>query len=713
MSPVSRVAPEVSKPKLRRKGRLALAVAASASGLLAIPAGSQPPREPVPTDIRPAPQGEENKGPPAPTAGSAGNVEASPSKVLLVPIIAPAGGWTKTFRRFVEDPGPEPSRPSGCDRGTDYLDQAWLATCFGPGAAMIVEDSVHGASLRLSGDDALLYAGVERANVAFFEEGYVNSGILVSVDTGNSSGFALKVVSGSLGRIRNNAFEECRIDKAVRSESLHRYAERRMMRGCRNGRPFNLYLLERDFRRLADDGERWVSQVGYRVEPIPAEPGLAKLQALDNAADPVAAPKAGRASRDAMEAPQPIEARPLVSMVAGVANDRSPSIGSVRGYAAATLRWPAGFLFAAEVGRTEGGLDGSATARAALTPRWSGEIRGDANQAEIVDPLLRPLDIRSRGWGIEGAVLFGAISCPLTPLFAATQTGAPRRASSRGFERCRLAGRFLGDVPIDWSPARELEFGLSVSHRESRSFLFGEPFSFAPGAVDGRSHVTALRGTINWLQRGRAGVGGARGWTFAARLQASFGLDGSASDIAGLAAPPRHFAVVRAEAGYARQLRFGRLVVTGRLSGQWTGDLLYTSERLPVGGVNSVRGYPEAALLADRGVIGSVEISRLVSLTGRRPVQSPATDDPGQVRLSLFADGAVASSLNPNARFDETLGSVGAGIAWLPRPWIELSAQYGLRLGGDLAGPGSALANDGIHFGLRIWPLRLLGLEGD
>ena len=207
--------------------------------------------------------------------------------------------------------------------------------------------------------------------------------------------------------------------------------------------------------------------------------------------------------------------------------------------------------------------------------------------------------------------------------------------------------------------------------------------------------------------RGRAGDAGERGWTFAARFQLSLGLDGSATDIAGLVAPPRHFSLVAGQIGYARELPFAGLVLTARATAQWTRDLLYTPLRFPVGGVNSVRGYPEAVLLADRGVAGSVELSRVVSLDPRSDSGTLAGRDLLRFRVSAFADAAYAEILNRDLPSRNVLASVGAGLAWIPTEAVELRFQYGLRLGDDLVQSDSSLANRGFHFRLTIEPLRL------
>lgn len=608
----------------------------------------------------------------------------APTSVVIVGAV----DWQRLFPRLIE----ATSDHGDCGAAARaYLDLAWLRSCFGEAAV-----AGHGPDLQLTvSSPGELYAGIERANRVFFQQGYVNSGVRLVTAPVGATGLVLRVVDGRAGMLpEGGQFVPCRLshDNSAGRGTAHRYVERRLMRDCDPDRPFNVYFLELDFRRLADDRERWIDRINARLEPVPGEErqGLATVNEAPS-------------GEGAM-----IVRHPPVELRVGVANDRSPSIGSVRGFAAATLRGPTGSLIDAEVGTTEGALDTTATLYLALAPRWTAAFRGDINEAGVVDPILRPLRIRSRGWGGEVSLVFNPINCPLTPLFGSPTGRETRQAYSRnGVEICALGARLPGDAPLDWSPARDLSVAITLSHQVSRTYLLGEPFSFAPGSVDGRSYVTTLRGSLDWLVRGRAGAGGERGWTFAARLQLSQGLDGSATDIAGLAAPPRHFSLVAGQIGYAKELPVSRLVLTARVAAQWTRDLLYTALRFPVGGVNSVRGYPEAVLLADRGVAGSVELSRVVSLDPRSDAGTVAGRDLLRFRISAFADAAYAQILNPDARSRNGLASVGTGIAWIPSDAVELRVQYGLRLGDAFDRTDSSLARRGLHFRLTVDPLRL------
>lgn len=641
--------------------------------------------------------------------------DSTPIQVTL----PPEARWQKVFPVMIRQARPGKAEQADlCVPAGRFLDVDWMRACLADG----MEIQVNGTETVLTVErDHLprLYANIEKANTAFYENGYVNSGIVLEETEAN---FTIDPVDG---RLLDATGRPCSFDRPVDPPAnaavakgrrlpsgAYPYVRRRLMQGCDPKKPFNVYLLERDFRRLADDSEPWIDNVNMRLRPRRGTKGEAELVSPRDsnegpAGQGVSLPSDPAAS-GATTPPPFVVTKPRIEAEIGIANDRPPSTGSLRGFAGLTVRGPAGFLFSADAGATEGALDGAGSLLLALRPRWSVRLAADFNEAEVVDPLLRPLDIRSRGWGVDGSLYYGAIRCPLTPLFGEPLLREPRRASAgHGIESCRLAARRIGDVPVGWASARDLTLGLTLSHRSSQSFLLDEPFSFAPGSVDGRSHVTAIRASADWLQRGRTGPGGERGWTLGGRLRLSVGLDGSATDIAGLATPSRHFVLVSGQIGYSRQLRWKELVLTARLSGQWSNGLLYTSERLPVGGPNSVRGYPQATLLVDRGLVGSVELSRYFSLGRERvPFGEGGGFDPMRFQVLLFADAAWASNLNPATRRKDELGAVGAGLAWVPSEAVTIRVDYGLRLGRDLAGPGPALVNDGLHFSVTVRPLR-------
>lgn len=623
-------------------------------------------------------------------------------------LIDPADGQT-SFPILLTEPSPksgsmpepEPcasTRPEGADA---KFDAAWLARCLGG------ELGRDGRIVAVHRTPAEIRSTIERANRALYENGYVNSGWLVRPGD-NPDSMNLQLVRGQLVAFRDGKPVPCAF--AVPSDGdarRHRYVERRLMQGCSSNQPFNVYALERNFRRLADHRQTSVGRLDLRLEAVCNQNGLAVLGPRREEEGSCVQP--GQTGQTAAGRIAPL---PGIELIAGLANSRAPSIGSDRGYIAATLRPMTGLLVEGEAGITKGALDGSAGLSFEAAPRWTAGLRADANTADVVDPALRPLDIRSRGWGAEASISYGAIQCPLTPLYGDGQSREARTAYlGDGLERCRLAARKADDSPVGWSAGHDLAVSLALSHRESTSFLLGRPFSFSPGALDGKSRVTALRGTVDWLVRGRAGRSGERGWTLAARFQLTQGIDGSATDIAGIAGPEPGFTLMRLQMGYARELGVAGLVFSARLNGQLANGPLYTAERFAIGGVESVRGYAEASLLADSGITASVRLNKVVSLDRNRNSEGLAGDDPYRFRLGAFLDAGRGTTIARGPNISTDLASAGVSLAWIPADWIELRADYARHLTAKLPFTGDSLAERGVHFSLTIEPLKLLKLR--
>ncbi len=621
--------------------------------------------------------------------------------------------WQTLFHNyFSKDKARTRAETDACLASTRArLDLEWFVQC-------VRSDGISGKSGLTGIPQDMLYRGLQRANLALYQNGYINSGFVLREIAG-PPGKRVAHVKLVVGQLTDRSGKTlCTLtDTRTSRTSAERHAEIRLMEGCGPAHPLNLYLLERNFRRLADDNDPWVKRVIMKLEPVDGPindvVGKAYLR-LDRPAD-------GIDPSAAMPLPKRdetrlgyVKARPFFSPVIGVANNRVPSIGSWRGFSSGTMRGPLpGMLVTGEVGLTRGALDGSAAVSIELTPDLSLQASGDVDDAAVVDPILRPLDIQSRGEGGELGLVYRPIRCPLTPRFGNpasldTRPLARRVSDGQGIGACAIAARLMGDAPLGWAAATDVSLGLSLSHRRSRSFLLGMPFSFSPGSVDGRSFTTALRFSTDLLKRGRADRAGMRGWTLAAGLKVSRGLDGSATDIAGLSSPSPHFWSVSGYVTYARQLPGTNLILVGRAAGQWADGLLYTSERFALGGANSVRGYPEAVVLVDRGVAGSVQLSKGFSLNGR--AAGPAGFDPLRFRILAFADGAMGNSIGSAGTVH--LLSVGAGVAWAPSPALDLRVEYGRRLGDRFAASGDSLANRGFHFSLTIQPFELFS-KGD
>ncbi|MEE4154702.1 MAG: ShlB/FhaC/HecB family hemolysin secretion/activation protein [Erythrobacter sp.] len=486
---------------------------------------------------------------------------------------------------------------------------------------------------------------VQLINRALVANGYINSGVLIDGPPPEPGGILkLQLVFGQVVDAEGQPGADISFGGRGRNRLTERFVEQRLPAIARV--PLNAIALEREFRLLAANPA--IDTVSADLQPG-ERPGEARLSLL-------------------------IDPAPLFDFYTSFANSRAPSIGGERigfgGFLRNLLR--PGDVISAETGFTSGRQDLIAGYEAPLIgPRSLFHVRGGFNNAAVVDPELLDLDITAQDWQIEGGLGVRVVDRPLTP-----------QGTGRG-----------------WRTARELILGASVFHRQSDTTLLGRPFSFTPGAVNGRAEYTALRLTGDFADRGVNRV-------FAVALTLTQGLDGTLSDIPGLISPDRDFRAARLQVSYARRLSENGLELRSRLVGQYADGILYSGERFAAGGAQSVRGYRETLVLADTGLNGSVELVRAFSLSGRG--EGRLAFDPGRFSASVFADGAILGNREGPAPAAGELASVGATLAWAPAPWLEAMAAYGEALIDAPITGSRDLQDRGVSFRITVRPLALL-----
>jgi hemolysin activation/secretion protein len=117
----------------------------------------------------------------------------------------------------------------------------------------------------------------------------------------------------------------------------------------------------------------------------------------------------------------------------------------------------------------------------------------------------------------------------------------------------------------------------------------------------------------------------------------------------------------------------------------WSPDALADAERFSLGGPTSVRGYPAAWSLGDRGVFGSIE-GRYRFRVAAVPVMFSLFTDAGYVARK-YADTSTPQSAN--------LSSVGMGQSRAPLPWLSAEVAGAVPTGDNKSADG--------HEGGRIW----------
>ncbi|WP_233263155.1 ShlB/FhaC/HecB family hemolysin secretion/activation protein [Cognatiluteimonas profundi] len=118
--------------------------------------------------------------------------------------------------------------------------------------------------------------------------------------------------------------------------------------------------------------------------------------------------------------------------------------------------------------------------------------------------------------------------------------------------------------------------------------------------------------------------------------------------------------------------------VRAGVSGQVASKNLDPSEKMVLGGMDGVRGYPQGEAFGDQGYLASVEASLLLAgLSGHVP---------GQVHLLGFVDnGRVTINKNPWYVGDNerTLSSAGVGMTWDDPGNFAVRTYYARKLGNE------------------------------
>ncbi|BAY96229.1 surface antigen D15 domain-containing protein [Tolypothrix tenuis PCC 7101] len=237
--------------------------------------------------------------------------------------------------------------------------------------------------------------------------------------------------------------------------------------------------------------------------------------------------------------------------------------------------------------------------------------------------------------------------------------------------------------PLTYTPNSEFALSLAFDLRRSQTFILNDiPFSFTEGPEDGKSRVTVIRFSQDWLQRNANTV-------LAARSQFSFGIDAIDATINNSGTDGLFFSWV-GQFQWVQRLS-PRILMLAKINTQLTPDSLLTLEKISIGGVETVRGYRQNQLVADNGVVGGIE------------VRIPLTSNVETLQVLPFFDiGTVWNNRDRNPD-PQTLASLGLGLQWQPISGFLLRVDYGLPLI-VTSDRGSSLQDNGFNFSVRYQP---------
>lgn len=241
--------------------------------------------------------------------------------------------------------------------------------------------------------------------------------------------------------------------------------------------------------------------------------------------------------------------------------------------------------------------------------------------------------------------------------------------------------------PIIQRPTNEFTLGLTFSRQESQTELGIDnigPFPLSAGADDqGRTKISALRFFQEYVQRSDRQV-------FAARSQFSVGL-GLFNATINDDAPDSQFFAWRGQAQWTRLLaRDSLLLVRGDL--QLSDRTLVPLEQIGIGGVDTVRGYRQDALLTDNGFLFSSEVRLPILRSGRAIVQ-----------VTPFIDLGTAWNRSSDNPSPNTLLGAGFGFLWRQGDDFSARIDFGFPII-SIEGERRSLQEKGIYFSIRYNP---------
>jgi hemolysin activation/secretion protein len=246
--------------------------------------------------------------------------------------------------------------------------------------------------------------------------------------------------------------------------------------------------------------------------------------------------------------------------------------------------------------------------------------------------------------------------------------------------------------PVIEKPTQEFALGITASRRESEATLQDGEFPFQTLGADeeGRTRISAVRFFQEWTSRNSQQV-------FALRSQFSFGVDALGSTI-NETAPDSRFFSWRGQAQWVRLLAPNTLLVL-RTDVQLADRPLVPFEQIGLGGLESIRGYRQDALLTDNGIFASAEV--------RIPIVRFSNEN-NFLQLTPFFDFGTgwnrSGRTEPNANPDtNTLISVGLGLRLQLEDNLTARFEWGIPLI-SIPGEKDSWQENGLYFSIVANP---------
>ncbi|HET6246075.1 MAG TPA: ShlB/FhaC/HecB family hemolysin secretion/activation protein, partial [Tepidisphaeraceae bacterium] len=303
-------------------------------------------------------------------------------------------------------------------------------------------------------------------------------------------------------------------------------------------------------------------------------------------------------------------------------------------------------------------------------------VQYDIAAGSIGDPRLQGADDFSLGYTIPLTAADTTLSIdftrtnalvtqlPFTPLHITSRTDSTSFTIRQPIYRRPVAELATADHPA--RPSMEIDLFGGMGLDDNTTSLLGQGFSFTPGQENGSGRATVLRFGQELTLSGQNDAVSARS-TF------SLGVPwfGSTPDAVSGEAGGKYFAWL-GQAQYVRQVGKTdiQLVLRGAL--QLADRPLLPVEQFSLGGIDSVRGYPENELVRDDGVTASAEL-HIPVLHGTQGIADVLT-------LVPFVDGGYGWNRSHGSAPAQALASVGLGLIYTPNAHLSGQIYYGVPL---------------------------------
>lgn len=242
--------------------------------------------------------------------------------------------------------------------------------------------------------------------------------------------------------------------------------------------------------------------------------------------------------------------------------------------------------------------------------------------------------------------------------------------------------------PLTLTPREALAWGLTFSWQDSQTQLRLDDiggFPLSAGADEnGSTRIAALRFFQDWTQRSEQHV-------LALRSQASFGLEGFLNASDNPEPPDSGFFIWRGQGQWGRVLGPDTLLIV-RGDIQLSDRPLVPLEQMGLGGVNTVRGYRQEALLTDNAILVSTEVQLPIA---RMP------DIQGQLHLVPFLDFGTGWNRSDVELESDTLFSTGLGVIFQTANGLSARLDWGIPLIETSLSDNDSLQESGIYFSIQ------------